>query len=260
MLGAWRPQGVALFCVLFLFSATAKASPSLVVDGAVVSTGGCFAAEAVVYAADTPWDSVLVVSPGGRIPPEALSVLGQTAAQAGSVVFIVRYIQDVAAIPLGNNRRRAARIAEVVRDRIDDLRNLPSVLGGTALAGLPIYGLGHSLGGAALGANGPEREGLFAGIVLFGASSLLSEPSAVVTPVDLVVGTLDGVVDRAQLPNLEILFQNTVVPVEDVNHFCIVDGEVGDPDFRARDNPTALTQAQCVKRVLATSRDLWQLP
>ena len=255
-----RLKAVLLLLTTLALPMQAGGEP-LPVDGIKVTTDEWIPfqrREAFIYAAEKEWQGVLIVSPGGKIKPWEMSVFNRAAAERGYLVVVVRYIQDVAAIPLPGNRTRAADFGWELKNRFNNLLNVPQLLKERGLDGLPFYAVGHSLGGAALGSFASDRDDVFNKQVLLATSSLIQTPSDIKVPTFMAVGQNDGLVDAEGLENLAELFQTEVLPISEVNHFCIVDGEAGDPDFRSRDLPSPLDQETCVARTLDTIEKLLQ--
>lgn len=216
------------------------------------------------YAADVDWKAFLVLSPGGKIDPTGYSDLAKQAAQQGFVVAVVRYFQNVAAIPvIPNNQNRAVLVGRQLKQELSRLRDVPPVLIERGADQLPVYGLGHSLGGAALGSFGPEASDVFDAIALYGTSVLIKDPSAVSVPVSLIVGEQDGLLaseeKKAELERLEGLFSTEIVSYPKANHFCIGNEGVGDSEFRDQDKATPLSLPECQSGLVDILVDLWDL-
>lgn len=197
--------------------------------------------------------SPCIISPGGQIGPEDSKDLASEFARKGFMTIVVQYLGNVAAIPIPGNQERAVRWAEEVKTRFDSFA--PSSLQGRGIGSLPVYGFGHSLGGAALGTHGLSRGDLFEGIYLFGVGELIKAPSLVSAEVVLAAGTEDGLIaeriangDMAKLRSL--LKDTDLIRVEGVNHFCILPDAAGSEDFRARDSASSLAQNQCIEKVV----------
>lgn len=222
-------------------------------SGVEVRSGGFLSkTKAFLYSSNIKPKGFLVISPGGKIEPTEMSLLCETFAKQGYVVFNIKYTQNVAAIPLPGNQDRARRFAKAIKDDIGSLSGLPGRIAELASQDLPVYGFGHSLGGAALGTFGSESGSAFEKIVLFGTSKLIGEPSVSDRRTSLIIGSNDTVVSRSEISNLESVFDTEVVEVEGVNHFCILPNTSGDEEFRARDNSTDLDQVECVNLLVQT--------
>jgi alpha-beta hydrolase superfamily lysophospholipase len=219
-------------------------------DGLRVHTGGLFGRNAYLYADDLAWNAVVVLSPGASIPPSAMADLARSMAARGALVLIVEYAQNIAVLPLPGNSRAAITIARAVHNR--SLLGLPAQVAAALNTGLPVLGLGHSMGGAVLGSYGASPETPFDRLALYGTSQLVETPADVAVPVLILHGENDGLVTAERLETLARHFDTTPQPVPLVNHFCIVDDpEAGNPDYRARDRATPLNHDECVDAVVA---------
>ena len=109
-------------------------------------------------------------------------------------------------------------------------------------AGTPkLVAIGHSLGGAVLGDAAGRKDTGLSRIILIGVDQLvdafvpfgLTPPSNGATPVPLVFvrGELDGLAEAGAMKTLSAKYSNsTLLPaVRGANHFCIIDGDPGDP-------------------------------
>jgi hypothetical protein len=133
--------------------------------------------------------------------------------------------------------------------------------------------IGHSLGGATLASAVANRNDLrLSKVVLIGVDEFVNAPVPFAlfgpragdtrVPIVLVRGEKDGLADRSKMTALKARHPNIqLLPdVAGVNHFCIVDGNPGDPKKgrvgapgkRAADgDATPLDVAGCVGRMVA---------
>ena len=123
-----------------------------------------------------------------------------------------------------------------------------------------LVAIGHSLGGAVLGSAAKRTDTGLSRIILIGVDELVDAgfpfsltlpASGKPTPVKLVLarGEFDGLAERAKMVELQKKYPNSqVLPdIKGVNHFCFIDGTVGAPGKRKKDQKSTLPNTQaCV--------------
>lgn len=194
------------------------------------------------------YQNILLLNPGGLIPALAMSGLAEALAQKGMVVFVLENPNNlpIQAINL------PADFAAALRNKLEQIADMPTELKTPAIQSLPIKALGHSLGGAVLGAEIGNTDSLFQEIILVGVSRLVATPKKAAVKVTFLLGEKDGLASRSSVDQLAASFGTLTQLVAGVNHFCIIsDANAGAPDKKAQDLPTDLTSSQCVERVVA---------
>ncbi|HET9239332.1 MAG TPA: hypothetical protein VFO10_18875 [Oligoflexus sp.] len=246
--------------IFYLFSCTAfAATHKFLSQGAPIQAGTAEAPlKARLYATDLrTYESVLFLNPGGLIPALAMSGLAEALAQAGHIVFVLDNPGDlpIQAVTL------AADLAKVMRTNLDSIQGLPPSLKNPALESLPLRAMGHSLGGAVLGAEIGNTASLFQDIILIGVSRLVTTPEAPAVNVTMLLGERDGLAARSAVDQLAAKLNTQTRLIPGVNHFCIItDPNAGAPDKKAQDLPTDLSSDQCVARVASLLLSLWGEP
>ncbi len=173
------------------------------------------------------YQSVLFLNPGGLIPALAMSDLAEALAQKGHLVFVLDNPNQlpIQAITL------APDLAAIFKKDHQLIQGLSEVLKAKNLKDLPLRALGHSLGGAVLGAELGKASTLFQEIILIGVSRLISTPERLSTKVSMLLGEKDGLALKSNVDQLAVKLNTTTILIPGVNHFCIVsDPSVGAPD------------------------------
>lgn len=196
-------------------------------------------------------DSTIIVSPGGKISAKNMRGLATHLAGKGHHVYVLEY---PAKLPLSDGDL-AKNLAKTLTLEASSVPGFPYELLPALRGQKPIYLLGHSLGAAVMGDDLEERYSYFDGAILVGADNLIKTPKEVHRHVALVRGELDGLVNQSMFQKLTEQLGNPITQtLPGVNHFCIIsDMGAGDPRFRARDNPSPLTNEQCIQRVSEAS-------
>lgn len=214
--------------------------------------------KARLYASELKsYHSVLFLNPGGLIPALAMSGLAGALADQGHIVFVLDNPGDlpIQAVTL------AADLAKALRTNPENIRGLPAPLKTPAIQSLPLRAMGHSLGGAVLGAEIGNRASLFQDIILIGVSRLVTTPETPAVNVTMLLGERDGLAVRSAVDQLAAKLNTQTQLLPGVNHFCIItDPNVGAPDKKAQDLPTDLSSDQCVARVASLLLSLWSEP
>jgi pimeloyl-ACP methyl ester carboxylesterase len=236
---------------LYLLSCTAFADTHKFLAQGVPVQAGTEAAplKARLYATELKsYHSVFFLNPGGLIPAMAMSGLAEALAQEGHIVLVLDNPGDlpIRAVTL------AADLATAVRTRIASIQGLPPSLKTPEIQSLPLRAMGHSLGGAVLGAEIGNRTSLFQEIILIGVSRLVTTPEDPALKVTMLLGERDGLAARSAVDQLAAKLKTQTVEIPGVNHFCIIsDPNAGAPDKKAQDLPTDLTSEMCIARVVA---------
>ena len=190
----------------------------------------------------------LVFSPGAQISSEKMSGLANQLAEAGVVTYMVDYLEDLAIFQPG----LAVGLAETLVKDPSKVENLSKELVLWHKSNKNISLAGHSQGGAVLGKLAGKSSAKFLqSILLIGVSSIIGKPEAqpdgsISSKVVLITGEKDGVISADESKAMEDLFQTQTVRVAGVNHFCIADDKsAGNEKYKAKDNPTDLSFAQC---------------
>lgn len=237
--------------LIFLWSCTAFADMhKFLARGEAVQAGSdTKSLKARLYAIEqSSYQSVLFLNPGGLIPALAMSGLAEGFAQKGHLVFILDNPNNlpIQAISL------APDWAAIFKKDHQLIQGLPYALKSQNLKNLPLRVLGHSLGGAVLGAEIGNPLTLFQEIILIGVSRLTSTPERPSTKVRMLLGEKDGLASRRGVDQLAARFNTPTIVIPGVNHFCIVtDPDAGAADKKAQDQPTDLSRDECVERVVA---------
>lgn len=210
--------------------------------------------KARLYAVEqNSYQSVLFLNPGGLIPALAMSGLAEGFAQKGHLVFVLDNPNNlpIQAITL------APDLAALFKKDHRLIQGLPEALKAKSLKDLPMRVLGHSLGGAVLGAEIGKTSPLFQDIILIGVSRLISTPERPSTKVSMLLGEKDGLASRGGVDQLAAKLNTQTIIIPGVNHFCIIsDPNVGAPDKKAQDLPTDLSREECVARVVAVMDEI----
>jgi pimeloyl-ACP methyl ester carboxylesterase len=209
--------------------------------------------KARLYAAELKsYQSVFFLNPGGLIPALAMSGLAEALADQGHIVFV---LDNPGNLPI-QALTLAADLAKALRTNPESLRGLPPSLKTPAIQSLPLRAMGHSLGGAVLGAEIGNRSSLFQDIILIGVSRLVTTPETPAVKVTMLLGEKDGLAARGAVDQLAAKLKTQTQLIPGVNHFCIItDPNAGAPDKIAQDLPTDLTRDQCVARVAEVLMD-----
>jgi alpha-beta hydrolase superfamily lysophospholipase len=245
---------------LYLVSCTAFSDTHKFLAQGVSVQAGTDAAplKARLYASElNSYQSVLFLNPGGLIPALAMSGLAEALAQEGHIVLVLDNPGDlpIQAVSL------AADLATAIRTRIETIQGLPPSLKTAAVQSLPLRAMGHSLGGAVLGAEIDRQTSLFQEIILIGVSRLITTPTRPVMKITMLLGEKDGLAARSAVDQLAAKLNTQTQLIPGVNHFCIItDPNAGAPDKKAQDLPTDLTRDQCVARVASLLLSLWGEP
>lgn len=244
----------AAFFLLFSCTAYADVYKFLARGEAVQAGTETAALKARLYAVEQDnYQSILLLNPGGLIPALAMSGLAEGLAQKGHLVFVLDNPNDlpVQAITL------APDLAAVLKKDHASIQGLPNALQSKNLKDLPLRVLGHSLGGAVLGAEIGKASTLFQHIILIGVSRLISTPERPSTKVSLLLGEKDGLASRSGVDQLAAKMNTQTIIIPGVNHFCIIsDPNAGAPDKKAQDLPTALSRDECIARVIAVMEEI----
>lgn len=249
-----------LLSLCLLLSCTAFANThKFLAQGTPVQAGSDAAPlKARLYATELKsYQSVFFLNPGGLIPALAMSGLAEALAEQGHIVFVLDNPGDlpIQAITL------AADLAAAVRTKIETIQGLPPSLRTPAIQTLPLRAMGHSLGGAVLGAEIGNRASLFQDIILIGVSRLVTTPAVPAVKVTMLLGERDGLAARSAVDQLAAKLNTQTHLIPGVNHFCIItDPNAGAPDKIAQDIPTDLTRDQCVARVASFLLSLFREP
>jgi pimeloyl-ACP methyl ester carboxylesterase len=249
-----------LLSLCLLLSCTAFANTHRFLAQGVPVQAGSDAAplKARLYATElNSYQSVFFLNPGGLIPALAMSGLAEALAEQGHIVFVLDNPGDlpIQAITL------AADLAAAVRTKIETIQGLPPSLKTPAIQALPLRAMGHSLGGAVLGAEIGSKTSLFQDIILIGVSRLVTTPEAPAVKVTMLLGERDGLAARSAVDQLAAKLNTQTQLIPGVNHFCIItDPNAGAPDKKAQDLPTDLTPDQCVARVASLLLSLLREP
>lgn len=249
-----------LLSLCLLLSCTAFAhTHKFLAQGVPVNAGSEAAPwKARLYATELKsYQSVFFLNPGGLIPALAMSGLAEALAEQGHIVFVLDNPGDlpIQAITL------AADLATAVRTKIETIQGLPPSLKTPATQALPLRAMGHSLGGAVLGAEIGNRASLFQDIILIGVSRLVTTPTVPAVKVTMLLGERDGLAARSAVDQLAAKLNTQTQLIPGVNHFCIIsDPNAGAPDKIAQDFPTDLTRDQCVARVASLLLSLFREP
>ena len=192
---------------------------------------------------------IMVISPGGAIPPIAMRGLALSFAKKGYLSLVLSYPGNLAIFELESSVRSLA--LAVNNHRVQAIAGYLSLLP----QDLPLFAFGHSLGGAVLGRVVFSDDNPFDHIAIYGAASFFgADPDSLgQKPVTLLFGGQErageGIVS-SQLKTLKGLFgvelqddgrywNGSQVWVEELpflNHFGILsDAYVGDDTLRSRD-------------------------
>jgi pimeloyl-ACP methyl ester carboxylesterase len=237
-----------LFLMIFSCTSFADTHKFLAQGLAVQSETEASPIKARLYAKKLKtWHSVLLLNPGGLIPALAMSGLAEALAHKGHIVFVLDNPRDlpIEAMTLASDWAHAVRNGELIT-------GLPLELKTQLLQSLPLRAMGHSLGGAVLGAEIGNPHSLFQEIILIGVSRLVSTPERPAMKVLILLGEKDGLASRPGVDQLAAKFNTQTIVIPGVNHFCIIsDSNAGAPEKKAQDRPTDLSIDQCVARVTA---------
>ena len=204
--------------------------------------------QADFYSAGSSAKDIVIISPGGSIPPASMAGLAKTIAQHRHQVFVVHYFQDLAVIP--TQRNNAEKFAKALKENLAQIEGLTATEKLLFARPLPIFALGHSLGAATLGETIGNVQSPFDKVIAFGASSFIQLPATVNIPTRFFYGSHDQIVDQAKIAILGQKFATKPQSVEGLNHFCIIDSDsVGSGKLREKDAPTDLTHQQCQSRL-----------
>ncbi len=236
----------AFFLLALAFASPSRAAqPDFLAQGLLVTAGSV---KARLYASKLDsYRDILIMNPGAQIPALAMSGLAEGFASAGSLVYV---LENPGNLPiLAPNA--AADLAKALTKDINKIKNLPATVKAVQSKDLAIRAIGHSLGGAVLGAETGQESSLFTEIILIGVSRLVSTPQTPMVKVTLLLGEKDGLAARAGVDQLAEIYQTKTIILPGVNHFCIIsDPKAGAADKRAQDLPTELSSEECVQAVL----------
>lgn len=187
--------------------------------------------------------NLIVFNPGANVAPENMRVFSTTAARSGFMVVMLKNAWNLAILP--NSQRNSFRMVDLIRSNDEIFAGIPSGLR-EKLSSAKILVTGHSMGAAVLSKANTKDQGQIDGFVFLGASKLLSEKTIFESETFFMFGSLDGLVKREVVENLAEVLDSSIVVLDEVNHFCIIDdASVGDPIFRRFDNPTEKSVADC---------------
>jgi alpha-beta hydrolase superfamily lysophospholipase len=254
--------------------------------------GKTFVANASLYAADTSalpgktYRGAVLLNPGAVVRGQDMATFAESIAKLGYITYVannavgeVKEDQGGPAtgpIPLlvpGVIPNLARELSSAPREVEGLPASIAAVHDAWNRARTPkLVAIGHSLGGAVLGSAAAQTDTGLSRIVLIGVDELVDArfpfgivaPTAGSTPVPMlfVRGESDGLADAAKTAALAERYPNAkVLPaIEDVNHFCIIDGlpgdpkkgQVGAPGKRAEDGVSPLPTVQaCVDATIA---------
>ena len=188
--------------------------------------------------------SALVVSPGAKISPSAMSDFAVRLANQGVAVYVVEYLLDLAIL----QQNIAFELAKELKTAPEKVGNLAPSLLAAHKKGLDTSLFGHSLGGAVLANRIDSNEAAFVkSWILFGVSSVTAERQTgrAQSEVVLMTGSKDGLVSNEETAKMETLFGNIKTTfVQDVTHFCIANNDkAGDPKKRKEEKQNNLKKS-----------------
>ena len=198
------------------------------------------------YSAGPSGRDVVLLSPGGFIKASDMKSLAEAMARRGHHVFAVDYLGGVAAIPTQQNNTE--RLAQALRFGSFQLSGLSAEEALWFSQPHPTFAVGHSLGGATLGATIDDAGSPFDKVLLIGASSFVVQPKKPNVRVALFIGENDKRVDATKMASVEQLLSTKYQIIPKINHYCIIDGDASAREVaNGKDGPTPLTTAECVE-------------
>lgn len=229
----------------------------------------------------------LILNPGAVVASTDMATFARTLARRGYIVYVANNPVDDVDEKNGGPARGpipllvgalVPNFAKALSQNPRQVKGMPTELvavheGWNAARTPRVVAIGHSLGGAVLGAAAGRSDTGLSKIILLGTDELvdagfpfgLVPPAAGRTAVPLVLvrGEKDGLADATKLRTMAQKYPNAVVlpAVSGVNHFCVIDGNAGDPQLgkvgapgkRAADGKSPLASVQsCVDAVVAS--------
>jgi dienelactone hydrolase len=254
---------------------------------------GSFSAYALEPAGgpDVGYRGAVIVNPGAAVKSGDSVTFAEALAKRGYVAYVANNPEAEIGPDQGGPITGPVPllVGNLVPEFARDLSSNPREVGGLPEAlieaheawnrsGSPrLVAFGHSLGGAVLGSAAAVRDAGLSRIILMGVDELVDAPfpfgirapAAGDTGVPLVFvrGEHDGLAEAAKISALSAKYTNSTVltDVSGVNHFCIIDGNPGDPSLgavgapgkRAEDNPSTLPDvAACVDATISALEGL----
>ena len=196
------------------------------------------------------YKSTVIISPDAYVPSEAMSGLASALASTGRIVFVMKYLKNLAIAP--NQSGKIAVLAEILKNKPEMLKQLDPTLIEIFKAPMPMSIVGHGMGGTILGDYIGKPNSTFIRIALFGVNSFAKEPNESFLKLGLFVGSKDGLIIGDQKSQDKLLKTESRLGVErtmleGLNHFCIVsDSKVGDVKYRNKDLATTLSTDACI--------------
>jgi len=214
-----------------------------------VSTNGFFPKKGILFANENS-QSVMFLNPGAYIAADRMSGLASALLEKKIAVIIVKYPGNLAINPL--ERETASKLAKSLKS--GKLKGVPKKL--SFISELEFNIAGHSMGAAILSDEINSDRGIFQKAFLIGASQFVSDfdQESSLEPI-LVYGTLDTLTDVNEIERIGRDNNFKSVPVEKVNHFCIIKGTQGNERSRKKDTPTDLTYEECNMRTAEAIAD-----
>ena len=194
--------------------------------------------------------AALILNPGGQIPSNSMRDMAEVAVKLGYATYVVENAEDLPILPFNSDNVR--ELATLLVNSPEKLKNLPANMVSAQKAGLKVFAMGHSMGGAVLGNDINDSKSVLSGIVLLGVSKFSSTPEKMTVPTSFLYGEHDTVTNQSELVSLSSKLGAKSFSVPGVNHFCVIsDANVGSADYRKRDGAAdaGLNAQGCSERV-----------